>query len=107
MEARARRYDPVHGLGGIAKALSQKLHSLTSELAFVYQQIQFHRHHSGVMQQEHRQVESNEASPSPLRAAVPFSSLQECGSSSVTVSISLPHICAMSITRYFSLVVNV
>ncbi|KAI3851878.1 hypothetical protein MKW98_019877 [Papaver atlanticum] len=81
MEARARRSDPVHGLGGIAKALSQKLNNLASELALVNQQNQFHRHRSGVMQQEHQQVESNEASPAPLRAAVPFSSLQECGSS--------------------------
>ncbi|KAI3847127.1 hypothetical protein MKX03_001243, partial [Papaver bracteatum] len=58
-------------------ALSQQLDNLSSELAFVNQQNQFYRRHSVVMQQEQRQVQSNAASSS----AVPFSSLQECGSS--------------------------
>lgn len=50
MEARVRKFDPVHGLEGIAETLSLQLDNLTSELAFVNQQN--HRWHSGVMQQE-------------------------------------------------------
>ncbi|KAI3962094.1 hypothetical protein MKW92_039371 [Papaver armeniacum] len=73
MEARARRSDPVHGLAGIAKNLPQKLDNLTSQLASVNHQIQFHRLHS-VVQQEQRQCRLNGAkgaSSSPLREAVP------------------------------------
>ncbi|KAI3881983.1 hypothetical protein MKX03_002961 [Papaver bracteatum] len=91
MEARARRSDPVHGLPGIAKTLSQKLDNLTSQLASVNHHIQFHRRHSVVPQQEQRQCRLNGAkgaSSSPLREAVASPSLQEVDSS-LTVSLSL------------------
>ncbi|KAI3974745.1 hypothetical protein MKX01_037541 [Papaver californicum] len=89
-EARARKSDPVYGLPGIAETLSQQLNNLTSELAFVNQQNQFHRRHSVVLQQEQRQFQSYEAkgvSSSPPRA-VPSHSLEEIGST-LTVSLSL------------------
>ncbi|KAI3847131.1 hypothetical protein MKX03_001247 [Papaver bracteatum] len=78
MEERFRMSDPVHGLEGTAETLSQQLDNLTSELAFVNQQIQFHRRHSAV-----RSDEAKGASSSEL-AAVLSPLLEEDGSSILT-----------------------
>ncbi|KAI3962091.1 hypothetical protein MKW92_039368 [Papaver armeniacum] len=78
MKARFRMSDPVDGLAGIAETLSQQLDNLTSELAFVNQQNQFHLRHSVVRSDEAKGASSSEptAVPSPL--------LEEDGSSILT-----------------------
>ncbi|KAI3851882.1 hypothetical protein MKW98_019881 [Papaver atlanticum] len=91
IEARARKYDPVHGLAGIVETLLQQLNNLTSKLAFMNQQNQFHRRNSVRLQPHFRSNEAKGASSSPLRAAVPSPSLQDTGSS-LTVSLSLSHL---------------
>ncbi|KAI3946252.1 hypothetical protein MKW92_035705 [Papaver armeniacum] len=61
IEARARKYDHVHGLAGIVETLLQQLNNLTTKLAFMNQQNQFHRRHSVSLQQEQPHFRSNEA----------------------------------------------